>query len=304
MVQRPDKLEINWNDAVTAYVQSADLRQTDELKYMLRLLSEIASNQKEQDTGWWVTATENEDGSFHIQKSLSSGGLAWVNYDSAFELLEDKIVIDYESKSTKARVVADNKEALIGFSAADLSPLAAKIKEHADEVNFKRNRYHLVAKYASGQLESVDYLSEFMPEMLALNGSVGLSVIRDRLSPDFTGQATVLFNYRNGVAQKKIGLSAHVHYFYERNEDKSFSTFSNTFFDLKFGWRPNITKEQWVVLGAGLLTFRNGDIFEGGTGKITLEFLTIRKFIDLNPELILTNDFKTPIPMMRFGITF
>ncbi len=304
MVQRPDKLEINWNDAVTVYVQSADLRQTGELKYMLQLLFEIVSTQKGQDTGWWVTASENEDGTFRIQKSPSSGGLAWVNYDSAFELLENKIVIDYESKSTKARVVADNNEALMGFSTTDLSPLATKIKEHTDTVNFKRNRYHIVAKFANGQLANVEYLTQFMPEMLALNGSVGLSVIRDRLSPDFTGQATVLFNYRNGMAQKKIGLSAHVHYFYERNEDKSFSTYSNTFFDLKFGWRPNMAQEQWVVLGAGLLAFRNGDIFEGGTGKLTLEFLTIRKFIDINPELILTNDFKTPIPMMRFGITF
>jgi len=96
------------------------------------------------------------------------------------------------------------------------------------------------------------------------------------------------------------------HYFFDRNVDKSYNMNVNTFVTAfyKKNFSKSTLKDRWAGIGVGYLVKKSGGYFGENTMKVGLLLNAHQSAIDIIPELIITDNFKTVIPSIRFGLTF
>ena len=146
------------------------------------------------------------------------------------------------------------------------------------------------------QTDSTEVEKEKPRMWLGVIGGFGVSLVRHSLSPAFISHVRLMREEKY-----KIRLGLQMNYFFERDANKNFNTFINTFISgeyLLYGQK----RGGWHGLGVGYLLLNQGDYYKDVTMKIYL--IQTIKNIDLKPELIFVNNFKALFPGFTIAYGF
>lgn len=129
---------------------------------------------------------------------------------------------------------------------------------------------------------------------LGLTATIGAGLIRNSLSPQFNIQL-----HYNSKQKWQIGINSTSYFLFEKDSVKYYKTYMNTFINAEFkkqgaficdAKNPNNSGG----LGVGYLLQKNGNYFKGNTFKIY--YIKKLSEIEILPELIITNNFKSVFP--------
>ena len=80
------------------------------------------------------------------------------------------------------------------------------------------------------------------------------------------------------------------------------NTFLTAFY--KHNFSKSTLKDKWAGIGVGYLVKNSGNYFGKNTFKVGLFLNAQQSSIDIIPEIIITDNFKTAFPSLRLGLTF
>lgn len=138
----------------------------------------------------------------------------------------------------------------------------------------------------------------FRKEYLFLSATAGVGLVRDKVVPELG--ARVGISFRNGHT---VILNATMHYFFQRRPDSDdYRMDINTFVGVEYAHNLNKYSQS---IGVWYLVNRQGNYFKGDTYKFSLNLFQKRdSHFRLNPELIVTDNFRTAFPGIRVGVGF
>jgi hypothetical protein len=122
---------------------------------------------------------------------------------------------------------------------------------------------------------------------------VGASLIRNTMAPNLS--LLLSYNHKN---KYEIALSGSLYYFFERDAQRNFSTYINSFVGVQFSSHDKKeskkSSSRWVGSGIAFLVSRQGDYFQGRTSKIY--GIYSYKKIEILPEIYVTNNRRNIFP--------
>lgn len=140
--------------------------------------------------------------------------------------------------------------------------------------------------------------------------AIGVGLVRNQITPvmDFN----VMLRWKTSKHDFKIGPGISVNYFFEKDSN-GYHVFPNTFGKIEFfmkrensakilsdSTKNNSNSNRWFSIGVSYLLDASGDYFNGTTVKLFWTY-DLGK-VNLSPELIITDDWKTFFPGIK--ITF
>lgn len=179
--------------------------------------------------------------------------------------------------------------------------LVTKVKEVLDSVYFKKPRFTKTYNYSySGNAivhnKVLDRSNGYM-DMLALQGGVGVNVIKNRLITDISFGAAFIFS-QGGYARNEFFIS---NGFYFDFNEKGHPVVNQM---INLGYRYNLARHSetsnWLGVELGYITQRNGGLFDKNTFKVGVNW-ELGKYIRVTPQLFFTSDFSKAYPGIRIG---
>lgn len=141
-------------------------------------------------------------------------------------------------------------------------------------------------------------------DQIFLNGQVAAGIYRSTLFPELTANLGLQFKDRFGKHRYRVFANYSSMFFTARTET-GFNTSVNGFLSVGYGRNFSSGAEpSWIQLGAGLLVHRDGNYFEGKTGKFFFSSDLGNPRINLVPEFYFTNDFKKFQPAIKLVYLF
>ncbi|SDM08772.1 hypothetical protein SAMN05421823_110124 [Catalinimonas alkaloidigena] len=136
-------------------------------------------------------------------------------------------------------------------------------------------------------------------DQLEITGGAGVGVVRDKLVPDLALNFAFRFSKKAQPSAHYFAVSPSLHYFFARQPEGNYKMDVNTFVSVAYARR---FPQSIVGLGAGYLVRNKGDYFGDNTIKLFGWLGGVEKNYRVYPELIITDNFKTVFPGIRFGI--
>jgi len=129
-------------------------------------------------------------------------------------------------------------------------------------------------------------------DMILLWAGIGTGLIRDKWIPKIAPVVTLRHK------GKEYAVSYDMNFFFEREENRKYKLYLNSFLDLGFGFRPSPKKEPNVYhrVSAGYLINSSGAYFGKNTFRLSYAYPVAKSVIRIIPELYFTDKFKTIFP--------
>jgi hypothetical protein len=187
-----------------------------------------------------------------------------------------------------------------------LNQLDAKIKEKQKNISSPKKAYYINTKPEGNSFTDLNISDDGVTDFLTINTGIGAGLFRDKLAPEIAVNADITLGSKHGIKLHRFGLQSSFHYFFDRNIDKSYDMHVNTFVTAyyKYNFSKSSISDRWGGIGIGYLVKSRGDYFKGNTFKASIFISPDDSDISIVPEIIITNDFKSVFPSLRFGLTF
>jgi|GEM_PF-2502736 len=197
-------------------------------------------------------------------------------------------------------------ESLEGFKFGEIiSGILLNVKN--DEPEMRRKQVTLNWFLNDGK--SIEELQEInfnkkSYDMISLSGTVGASLIRNRLVPSIDLNIGIIIGKKT-YQQHMIRAEASTLYTFNKNPEGNYSTDINAFLGLSYYYNSstNPDKPRWLGVGLSYLTWRNGNFFDENTWRFTVG-ARFGKHFSVMPELYISEGFKNVMPGLRIQATF
>jgi hypothetical protein len=187
-----------------------------------------------------------------------------------------------------------------------LESLQQKLLTEKKSITDKRKAYYLSADLANNTLTDINIKAGNVADFLSINGGIGIGLFRDKIVPDFSLNASIGIRDKHGIQLHKFGLLSSFHYFFNNTSENNYDMHVNTF--LTAFYKRNLSrstlKDNWMGISIGYLVKKSGGYFQKNTYSVGLFLNADQSAIDIIPEIIITDDFKTVYPSIRLGLTF
>lgn len=134
---------------------------------------------------------------------------------------------------------------------------------------------------------------------LEILAGVGVGIIKNQLSSDFSFRLGYYRNQKGGCLKKHFYISDNIVYFFDENETIRLNNFLN------IGFRYNLSNKvytyKWIGLELGYLTNSKGDYFKTPTFRLGT-IIEFEKRITITPQIYFEDGFNKIYPGLRFGI--
>jgi len=151
---------------------------------------------------------------------------------------------------------------------------------------------------------STHYKNTVIGDQIALSGTVGASLIRDRLVPSFDFILGISLANKTRI-KHMINADLSMNYNFNEIPEGGFSTDINTFIGGSYfiNTSKNPDKSNWYGIGVAYLAWQNGEFFDKDTWRVSLG----AKFGDrysVMPEIYISDGFKKVMPGLKIRIWF
>lgn len=186
-----------------------------------------------------------------------------------------------------------------------ISEILAKQLEENHEI--KRIAMTTVWKVEDGVIaekHSTNYRNTPSGDQISLSGTVGASLIRNRLVPSFDFVVGISLASKTRI-KHMINADLSMNYIFNELPEGGFSTDINTFIGASYfiNTSRNPDKSTWYGVGVSYLVWQNGSFFDDNTWRITLGAKFGERF-SVMPELYISDGFKKVMPGLKFKVWF
>jgi hypothetical protein len=195
---------------------------------------------------------------------------------------------------------------LSSLTSLNLKRLQSFLTEQQENISSPKKAYYVSTQVQGKLFTDLKITDSGVRDFLNLTVGIGAGLFRDKLVPEIALNAAITFGSKHGIKLHKFGVQSSFHYFFDRNENKNYDMHVNTF--VTAFYKRNFSKssltDRWGGIGLGYLVKSAGSYFEGNTFKASIFITPNNSEISIIPELIVSDDFKTVFPSLRFGLTF
>lgn len=216
------------------------------------------------------------------------------------ELLPPGWEILLTSKTYKVKVYAPDFASLESIATQNFGAVADAIKADAGmaSVGRKSIEAQLSMKENSVTNQSIQYI--FPGDQIFMSFQAGVGLYQNIIYPELSFKMGLSFRDRMRRPNFRTSLVVSRFFFAEQTAE-GFKSYPNTFlsgtFEVNFDRESG--KASWSGFGLGFLVNRNGNYFQGNTGKIFITHTIPGSRFSMVPEVYLTDDFKK----FTFGMT-
>jgi hypothetical protein len=141
-------------------------------------------------------------------------------------------------------------------------------------------------------------------DMITLSGTVGASLIRNRLVPSIDFNLGVIIGKKT-YQSYMVRAEASMIYTFNQDTEGKYTTDINTFLGVSYyiNSSKNPDKPRWFGVGLSYLAWRNGNFFGENTFRFTVG-ARFGKHFSVMPELYISDGFKKAMPGLKIQVTF
>lgn len=240
-------------------------------------------------------------------EELSKGRSVYMNSNGVLQDLAKFNIVQLEYNEIKIKIRLVELSYLAELGKLDLKILQDKLAAKKEEVHFdNRKAFYLRTKLKNNSFTDFTINDKGVADFVNLSAGLGVGFFRDKLAPEISLNMSFVFTNKHGVFNRKFGLQSSFFYLFDRKTDGSYDMDINTFLTgyYMINTSKSTLKDRWTGVGLGYLIDGNGGYFGDNTFKLSLLFMSDNKGLDIMPELVITDDFKTVFPSLRLGFTF
>lgn len=313
---------------------------TDDKNLIVLAIKDIRDETLELNDGLWKSILVIMESS--LQSSSRSVGVR-ISYEKVEVNFEEKVKIQVtdldesdvfwidgegltHNQSDRIEFEITLPKIKIMFTLNDLTELE-RVKEVSiesvwnttrDKVDTKRVLYNGTMSYESGVLKVGQINHTDRKDFLEYRLGMGMGYYLNQFVPSFSTDLSYTSLDRFGNPKTKFGLLYTQHFFSSEGAERRLQLERNAF--LSFYFATTFGAKEYGM-GVGYLVDQEGDFFSGPTYVLsaytrsrTRKSNVIRRrnnsrvgniaTTSITPELIITNDFETIYPALRFGLSF
>lgn len=216
------------------------------------------------------------------------------------ELLPPGWEIKLVAKAYQISVYAVDFPSLEKVAAQDFSPVADAIKNDVAKTYLGRKSIEarMILRNQTVDQPSIQFIHP--GDQIFMTFQAGVGLYQNVIYPELSFKMGLSFRDRMRRPNFRTSLVATRLFFAEQTAE-GFKSYPNTFlsgtFEVNFDRKSG--KASWSGLGLGFLVDRNGNYFQGNTGKFFITHTIPGSRFSMVPEFYLTDDFKK----FTFGMT-
>ncbi len=318
------------NNKTAFYADTLYISVDDEFRLMI--LSENISKYQASDTLAGLIKTFNDDlmkfempdikNRFtQINFSIDENGNSKIKFkditdhDKTYMVLDDgeallpmpvELILP-QGKGTQLHIFINDLNLLDDLEDYDLTAIINEVtaKQKVETPEIRRVAMTTAWKVENGMAAekySTHYRNTVIGDQIELSGTVGASLIRDRLVPSFDFILGISLANKTRI-KHLMTVDLSLNYIFSEKPGGGFSTDINTFIGGSYfiNSSKNPDKPNWYGIGIAYLAWQNGDFFDKDTWRVSLGAKFGERY-SLMPEIYISDGFKKVMPGMKFRI--